>query len=151
MEDEILDYFESEFDENTRIVAIKYFYFETEARLYAARLREASIASFISNTNVSTALALGEGGIGLHIKEADVQEASRIIAQLEAQKRAATTDRSSYHDIDLDEIQYMKKLDEDKVQKDKFLLYGIITIIILLVIRALLRGSAWVEIWRDAF
>lgn len=151
MEDDILDYFESEFDENTRIIAIKYFYFEAEARLYAARLREVNIPSFISNTNVSTALALGEGGIGLHIKEADVQEASRIIAQLDAQKRSSETDQSSYHEIDMEEIQYLKKIDEDNNQKDSILLYGVIVIVLLLIIRALLRGSGWIEIWRDAF
>ena len=90
MDQQILDYFEG-FEENTRIVPLKYFFFESEAHLYAARLKEAGIPCFISNANIMTVLPLGGGGgIGLHIREADLPEASRIAARLDYQKNHDT-------------------------------------------------------------
>ena len=152
MEDRILDFFEEEFDQDTRIIAVKYFYFETEARLYAARLKEAQIPSFISNTNVSTALALGEGGIGLHIREEDAAEATRIIAQLDLQKKLDNPEDDSFRDADLEEIRYLEAIHKEDPAKDRTVIAIILMIILFLVLRAFLRGrGGFLDFWRDAF
>ena len=72
MENEILDYFGEESYYQGKIIAIKYFYFESQALLYAAQLRANGVRVFVSNTNTITAFPLGNGGIGLHILEADI-------------------------------------------------------------------------------
>ena len=153
MEDEILDYFEQEFDKDTRIIAVKYFYFEPEARLYAARLKEVGIPSFISNTNVSTALALGEGGIGLHIKEKDLIEASKLIAKLDADKKKDWETTDSYKEVDLEEIRYLQAVTAAEKSRAHTLYIGVGIIIMLLILRALIRarGVGFLEVWRDAF
>ena len=67
MEKKALDYFGEESFYTGKIIAVKYFYFESRAYLYAARLRNEQINCFVSNTNAVTAFPLGDGGIGLHI------------------------------------------------------------------------------------
>ncbi len=153
MEDRILDFFDEEFDQDTRIIAIKYFYFETEARLYAARLKEAEIPSFVSNTNVSTALALGEGGIGLHIREDDLAEATRIITRLDFQKKLDTNEDASYKEADMEEIRYLEAIHKEDTSKDRTVIAIILLIILFLVVRAFLRGRGFgnLEFWWDAF
>ena len=68
MKDEKFDHPEEEEFYAGKIVAVKYFYAESEARLYTARLREVGIRSFISNANTANTLPLGEGGVGLHVR-----------------------------------------------------------------------------------
>jgi len=101
-----------DFEETTRIVPLKYFFFESEARLYGARLREAGIPCFISNANIMTALPLGGGGgIGLHIREADLEDASRIVARLDYLEEAGSGEES-FHNADHDDIEYQRTLNE---------------------------------------
>lgn len=144
MEDNILDHFD-EFDENVRIIVLRYFHFESEAYLYAARLKEAEIPCFISNSNMGTALPLGSGTISLHVRENDLQLASQIIENLDEQKNGANTN-DSFHDADLAEIQYQQKLHQGKHKPD-WVVLSLIIVIILIVIRAYLRASGWLESW----
>lgn len=152
MDQQILDYF-GEFEESTRIVPLKYFFFESEAHLYAARLKEAGIPCFISNANVMTALPLGGGGgIGLHIREADLAEASRIAARLDHLKRKEASELS-FHDADLDDIEYQRALDQAPLglRARQAWYWLIIGIVLLVILRAFLRAAGIVESWRDFF
>lgn len=148
MEDKILDYFD-EFDENIRIVVAKYFHFESEAYLYAARLKEADIPCFISNGNMGTALPLGSGAISLHVKESDLLAASKIIRGLDNRKAVERTE-DSFHDADLADIQYQQQLHQGKNKPD-WVIFSLILVIILIIIRAYLRASGWIDSWWDAF
>ena len=152
MDQQILDYF-GEFEESTRIVPVKYFFFESEARLYAARLKEAGIPCFISNANVMAVLPLGGGGgIGLHIREADLADASRIVARLDHQK-ANGSRNDTFHDADLDDIEYQRALNEPPMalKAGNAWYWLVIGIALLVILRAFLRAAGVVESWRDFF
>ncbi|MCB0552672.1 MAG: DUF2007 domain-containing protein [Phaeodactylibacter sp.] len=151
-EQEILDHFE-EFEENTRIVVVRKFFFESQASLYSARLKEAGIPNFISNANMMTALPLIEGGgIGLHIREQDLEEASRIVAQLDYQDQNPSPDEDSFHDADYDEIEFQKAMAEgDHTNTGKVIFWIVVGIVLLLILRAYLRAAGMVENGMDAF
>ena len=152
MDQQILDYF-GEFEESTRIVPLKYFFFESEARLYAARLKEVGIPCFISNANIMSVLPLGGGGgIGLHIREADLTEASQIVARLDHQKENGSQG-DSFHDADHDDIEYQRALHEPPMafRANQAWYWLVIGIILLVILRAFLRAAGVVESWRDFF
>lgn len=152
MDQQILDYF-GEFEENTRIVPLKYFFFESEARLYAARLKEAGIPCFISNANIMSVLPLGGGGgISLHIREADLPVASRIVARLDYQKENGSQN-DTFHDADHDDIEYQRALHEPPlaIRASQAWYWLVIGIILLVILRAFLRAAGVVESWRDFF
>ena len=100
---------------NGRIVAVKFFYFESNARIYAARLKEAGINSFISNANTSTVIPFGEGGIGLHVKQDDLEEALAIIEQLDINNESELRD-VSFRDADKEDIAYERDIRRKKDQ-----------------------------------
>jgi len=131
MENEILDYFADNEYYKGRIIAIKYFYFESQARLYAARLREADIRCFVSNANTITAFPLGDGGIGLHIREKDSDEAIQIIRRMDVNNLQDQND-FSFRDADEDDIQYFINISKKSNKIDRA--YITIVIILLLVI-----------------
>ena len=151
MDGNILDYFDDEiFDDKVRIVAVKYFYFESEAHLYAARLREADIPFFISNANAITALPLGEGGIGLHVRDIDLAKASSIVAQLDNLQRGDEDDQS-FHEADLEDIQYQEMLHRNNTRWFNGISLLILLLILLIVLRTYLRAAGIVESWWDFF
>ncbi len=142
-----------DFEENTRIIPLKYFFFESEARLYGARLREAGIPCFISNANIMTALPLGGGGgIGLHIREADLEEASQIVARLDYLEENGSGE-DSFHNADHDDIEYQRALNEPPmaIKTGQAWYWLVIGIAFLVILRAFLRAAGAVESWRDFF
>ena len=143
MENQILDHFgdfEDRFDPDARVITIKFFNFESEARLYAARLQEAGIRSFISNANMHTVIPLSGGSIGLHIKEADVRGAQLIIQKLDDYNKKEPEEQS-FHDADYDDIAYQRKLHESKSGKIDPVILTIVIIIILLLAQLVLRAG----------
>lgn len=149
MEDEILDYFEGEGTYQGKIIAIKYFYFESQARLYAARLKEAEIPSFVSNTNTITAFPMGNGGIGLHIREIDHKKASSMIRELEKNEKYNQHD-FEFHDADQEDIAYEKAMAQEEKRKFHPLVLFIFFIFLLLLLRTFMRGLG-ITMWQDAF
>lgn len=145
-----IDWPEEAFEPDTRIIVLRYFHSEREARIYAARLKEAHIRHFLSNANMNTALPLSPGGIGLHIREDDLSRASSILARLDYEKTKRRKDES-FHDADLEDIAYYKALHQKQSTNVKWLLVLIGLLIGLVVTRALLRALGVVELWRDAF
>lgn len=151
MEERILDYF-GEFEEGSRIVAVKHFFRESEAYLYAARLREAGIPHYVSNANIMTALPLGGGGdIGLHVRAQDLEEATRIIARLDFQKQRAS--EADFRDADLDDIEYQRQLSETSAagRLHPYWYWALVLIALLVALRAYLRASGAVNRWWDYF
>ncbi len=139
MENEILDYFADNEYYKGRIIAIKYFYFESQARLYAARLREAGIRCFVSNANTITAFPLGDGGIGLHIREKDSEEAIHIIRQMDKNNLQDSND-FSFRDADEDDIQYFINVNEKNKYKLDPEYITIVVILLLVILSSFLRA-----------
>lgn len=130
MRNQILDYFGDSYDEDTKIVTVKYFYFESEARLNAARLKKEGINCFVSNTNSITAFPLAEGGIGLHVKENDLEKATQIVLEMHENKIAEP--ELDFHEADLEEIEYQKALNEPPIKPQHFIFLAILLLLILL-------------------
>ncbi len=148
MDNDILDHFRDEEYYTGKIIAIKYFYLESQAALYAARLKEHHIKCFISNTNAITAFPLGDGGIGLHIREIDKEEALLLIKQLDDQN-LIDPQNISFHEADHEDIAYEKLLSERKNNR-KPLLFLVFIIIVLLLSRAYMRANG-ILFWSDSF
>ncbi|MEN0006913.1 MAG: hypothetical protein AAF798_22365 [Bacteroidota bacterium] len=136
--------------ESDRIIVVRYFTFESEARLYAARLKEAELPHFLSNANMNNTLPLSPGGVGLHVKQKDKEEALRILVSVD-ELRQQTAATETYHEADHDDIAYYKSLNAPPTSNTQWLLIAVGTLIVLLVLRALARALGWVETWRDFF
>jgi hypothetical protein len=151
MDEQPLDYFGT-FEESSRIVTAKHFFRASEAHLYAARLREAGIPHYISNTNIMTALPLGGGGdIGLHVRAQDLEEATRIIARLDFQKEQQ--EEGDFRDAGHDDIEYQRQLTEASSGGglSPYWYWALVLIAILVALRAYLRASGAVNRWWDFF
>ena len=142
-----LDYFE-EFEEDVKVIAIRYFSFSSEASLYAAQLREAGIRCFISNANTVTMIPLEQPGIGLHIRAEDTEVASKVLKQIDQQMQA--TPIEDYHDADEEEIEYLKSVQEG-AQGSNAVLWIVIIIIGLLIFRSISRAAGWAPSLWDWF
>jgi len=130
-----------------KIIAIKYFYFESQALIYLARLKEQGINAFISNTNAITTFPLGDGGIGLHIREIDHDKSIPIIKELDLNN--LNEPNISFHDADLEDIAYEKALRTPKNKIDPILLLFLL-ICGLIIFRALMRAKGFI-LWGDSF
>ncbi len=131
--DNILDYFPEEHGPyEGEMIIIKSFYFETPARLYAARLKEAGIPSFVSNTSIN--IPFGNGGITLHIRKEDQQKATHIIHLMDKRDlvKEDSADEESFHDADHDDIAYQRAIHEKKGSG-----YWVIALIIVLLLAAM--------------
>ncbi len=146
MDNQVLDFFREEEYYKGKIIAVKYFYFESQALVYAARLKEHGIQNFISNANTITAFPMGNGGIGLHIREIDQDKSMHIIKELDSNDLNGPQN-ISFHDADLEDIAYEKSLSNKK--NDSFIFLFLI-IISLLVFRAFLRANGFI-LWGDSF
>lgn len=77
---EILDYFE----DATEVVVVRYFAFDSQAQLYAARLREAEIPCFLSNNLTGSMLPLGgSANIALHVKTQDLVRVHQLLTEMD--------------------------------------------------------------------
>ena len=113
------------------IVKIKSFFTEQEARLYEARLKEAGIPSFVSDANTITAIPLGAGGIGLHVRLEDVEAASLIVEKLDLATYTDNADES-FHEADYDDIEYQRSLNKP-VGSNWWLIWVFVLVAILLI------------------
>lgn len=148
-EENTTDNFNEGFDNSTRIVTIKYFSFESEARIYAARLDEAGIKSFISNANTSTVIHLGQSSIGLHVKEEEAEQATLIIRKLDYKGAQPSLKEASFHDADEEDIAFERSLNQKNTINP---IIGIIVIIMVLImlIAALISTNTIKQFWGEA-
>lgn len=142
-----LDYF-GEFEEGVEVVAIRYFSFASEASLYAAHLKDAGIRCFVSNANSMTMLPLEQAGIGLHIRSEDWEAAKTILQEIDRQ--VAEAPPTSYHDVDEEEIEYLRSVQEGP-QGSNALMWLVALIIGLLIFRTFARAAGWAPSFWDWF
>lgn len=148
MGDGILDYFGA-FDEEVKVVAIKHFFLESEAHLYAARLKEAGIAHFLTNANTMTTLPLADQSIDLFVRETDLQAAMAVIARMDYQKSRPAAEQS-FREADLEEIEYQRAL-HHAGKADRILFFILLVLVVLVLLRAVGRASGIFGAWADAF
>lgn len=133
------------FDKKTRILVLKQFFFESEAHIYAARLREEGIRCEISSATIQTILPVEQAGIKLLVRESDLEEATKIIALMDMQKEMVP--EGPFHDIDKDEIKYMQEVEKG----NRNLLWIVLFILAILVLRAFLRAAGLIDSSWDFF
>ena len=144
---------EPPFEEGVQIIVIKHFFAESQARLYAAHLKDAGIPSFISNANIMATLPLGGGGgIPLHIKASDAVAAQRVISRLDFQAEKELEEQN-FHDATKEDILYLQAVHEEQNGNSKKGLWFwlVLTVVLLLILRAYLRAAGIVESWWDFF
>lgn len=136
MKNKMSDHRNDTFDEDARMVSIKYFNYESEAKLYALKLKEAGIPSFLSNTNMHGVFPLEHGGIGLHVREGDAPLATRILEGLDIQKESDTPGFSYDHaeDIDVEIEKGLIGLRKEKRDYTYLFIVGILAAIILVAL-----------------
>ena len=76
---DILDYFDELARHNARTAVVQNFYFDFEAQVAAARLRDAGIPCYVSNAISATQLPSASPSIGLHVLEKDLARAKAIL------------------------------------------------------------------------
>jgi hypothetical protein len=148
IENKVLDYFAPENGTDEKIITVKYFYFETPARLYVARLRQQGIQSFISNANTITAFPLGDAGIGLHIRERDSERALSVIEELDENSKQRSQ-HFNFRDADHEDIAFEKAVYDQEHKKDLTLILFLF-LLSMILIRAFMRSSGLL-IWADQF
>lgn len=137
MKEDLLDYFEDSFDARTRVVAVRHYAFESEARLYEVRLKNAGIPCFLSNANVNTAFPLGGGDIGLHVRHRDQSRADELLRAMEAQMNA----EQDFRDADEDDIAFEKAVHESHLRQAKTFWWIVGSVVFLVVLYRLLRTT----------
>lgn len=141
MEDNVLDHFDEDNSAGNNMIAIKYFYFESKARLYSAKLESEGIPSFVSNSNAITAVPLGSPGIGLHIRQRDYEVARPIIIRMDQRAEMEMADENeSFRDADHSDIDYQRKLNEQEKGDSKVVQYLVAVIILFVIIRMIWRA-----------
>ncbi len=134
------------FDRKTRILVLKQFFFESEAHIYAARLREEGIRCEISSATIQTILPVEQAGIKLLVRESDLEEATKIIALMDMQKEMVP--EGPFHDIDKEEIMYMQEVEKGN---NRNLLWVVLFILGILLLRAFLRAAGLIDSSWDFF
>lgn len=112
------------------LVLLKQFYFESEASIYTARLRDAGVQAFLQNDTAYVMLPVGEKGIRLFVPESDVDDALAIIKEMDFNKSQPVEE--SFHDADIEDILYQKSLHERQVSSS--MMYVALAMSIILVL-----------------
>jgi len=113
-----------------KMVLLKKFYSPTETSLYQARLNEIGIDSFLSNSNVTGLMPFGDGGYHLHVRSSDLEEASKIVKQLDIQNQTPLDE--DFRDATLEDIEYQKELNNQNGPLIKDVLWAIVGILFFL-------------------
>ncbi|MCB0618992.1 MAG: hypothetical protein KDC43_06160 [Saprospiraceae bacterium] len=121
------------------LIVVKYFFFETRARLYAARLRQLDIPCFVSNSNTATAIPFGGGGIGLHVRRTDAPRALALIHEMD-RMQADDPPAEDYRDASREDIEFLQALDRGSTAPRSWWLWILGLLIALLLARALFRA-----------
>ena len=137
MKEDLLDYFEDSFDARTRVVAVRHYAFENEARLYEVGLKRAGIPCFLSNANVNTAFPLGGGDIGLHVRDRDRTRADALLADMEANMLA----EQDFREADQEDIAFEKAVHESHLRQARVFWWIVGLVVGLVVLYRLLRTT----------
>ena len=146
---DILDYSEN-FGQEEKIIILKYFSFESQAHIYAARLKEEGIPCFVSNSHVGTALPLGGvANVALHVKVQDTEQAKKIILEMDYQQQTGAS--QDFREATLEDIAYEREINKQEDRKFVWWVVAIIIGTILLIIRTYSRAAGFVFREWDAF
>ncbi len=142
MREEILDYFEQN-GETPDIVLFRYFTFESEAHIFAARLREENIPCFISNSYTSTALPLGgTSEVRIYLRLSDLEAAECIVNAMEALNNQALIHKKE---------EALPVALANGWMANRWVRYFFILLVVLLLLRAFLRARE-IVLWQlDSF
>lgn len=146
---DILDYSDG-FGRDEKVIILKYFAFESQAHIYAARLKEEGVPCFISNSHVGTVLPLGgTANVALHVKVPDVERAKRLIAEMDYQQH--TGEGQDFREATLEDIEYERKLNKEQDYKFWWWVAAIALVTLLLILRTYARGAGFVFRGWDTF
>ena len=81
---------------------------EAQAAVYQAKLRNAGISCFLSNTHTGAILHLPNQRFLLHVMREDMEEALKVMNELDINAR--TRVETDYRDADLGDIAYEKAI-----------------------------------------
>ena len=127
------------FRSDIKTIILKRFISIAEAKIYEARLNEAGIRTFLSNTNTGQLLPFHDGGIVLHIQENDLEEAADIVAILD--RDAVLPYEEDYREADHDDIDYARQLKETEDNLERSKPNWLIVFLILLLIAIFLLSE----------
>ena len=116
-----------------QLIFVRKFYNQSQAELYAARLREQGIQHFLTNRHMNSMLHMATSEIGIQILKKDLSTVEGLFAALD--ELNAVEPEQSFHDADLDDIYYEKSLNDAK--KGHFSL-GLTLIVIILIMLILM-------------
>lgn len=137
MKEDLLDHFGDSFDTRTRVVALRHYAFEQEARLYEVGLKNAGIPCFISNANTNTAFPLGGGDIRLHVRGRDQARADALLRDMEANLTA----EQDFRDADQEDIAFEKAVHESHLRQARIFWWVVGITVLLVVTYRLLRTT----------
>ena len=115
-----------------QLVQVKQFYLESEASIYAARLRESGIEAFLQNDTVYVMLPVGEKGIRLFVPIVDLELANDLISEMDRNKIKPLEE--SFHDANHEDILYQKSLHEGAVSSKMMYVAVIMSAILILYV-----------------
>ena len=115
-----------------QLVLVKQFYLESEAAIYAARMRESGIKAILQNDTAYVMLPVGEKGIRLFVPVGDIEFANDLIGEMDRNSLQPVDE--SFHDADLDDILYQKALHHGAVSSKMMYIAIIMSIILILYV-----------------
>jgi len=128
-----------------QLMLVKQFYLESEAAIYAARLRESGIDAILQNDTAYVMLPVGEKGIRLFVPFTDVELASELISEMD--RNSLQPVEESFHDADLEDILYQKALHEGAVSPR--MMYVAVIMSVILIIYVCYLSSAGMGLYHD--
>ncbi len=133
-----LDEFEG-FDLDAEVIRVKLFYNSAKANIYAARLREEGIKTFLSSSNMNAVIPSNFSQIGLHIKKEDEEQALIIIQEMDVQYESDNPSFSIKEASSEDALIEQQLIHERKQANDPFFVL-IIAVLAVIIIIALFRN-----------
>jgi len=131
-------------------ITIGSFYFETKAMLTAAKLEDAGIPTFVANTLSTVSIPMSSGGIKLKVPEGKVAEAMALLKDFQEEAIAAG-ENEDFRDATKEDILYQKKVTESKSKPLEWVLWIVGGVIIVILLRAYVRGQGIFPIGWDPF
>ena len=120
-----------------RVVILRRFVHEGQANIYAARLHEAGIDTFISNATTGGMLPFIPGGFVMHVAETNYEDALEIIEKMDDNLKVQSN--LDYRNADIEDIEYEHSVyrREQKMERREGKYIAIFIIVLALILSAL--------------